>query len=372
MRLIWRAIILTELEYRQNIQLCKYYFSRYLQHQAWKTGLTEAIADDSTGIMRKRRRRSQFAHGSEESFPRPTFTPEHDIAMETRQTEETPNPLQTNIKTEETVSGAEKVADEPTLDWGQGLRVTEKAKETDDPWSQASKLDTDQFWGMASGHEGCLKAGTGSENKDNVDPWELDTKNTSASAWSVASGTDDGDDHEAVESSQNTNNDGALVIKTCEKSSRKDRSLSGDDKSPGDISTSNLSREKNLSVVQQEDKAASVTDTSVECKTVSSSNDITPTEGPVLKTNPANVLHEHSEKEHLPETLDPMCKSEDMNGELYVVHDTEGSEEEEEVTGGDAKKKRLKWIPTRKNDPFPLEECLHLTFEEVVLYFILA
>ena len=62
----------------------------------------------------------------------------------------------------------------------------------------------------------------------------------------------------------------------------------------------------------------------------------------------------------------PLCWPEDETGALYVVDDTDDSADEDEDGGGDVEaSKRLQWIPTRKQDPWPLKECLQLMPEEV-------
>ena len=62
--------------------------------------------------------------------------------------------------------------------------------------------------------------------------------------------------------------------------------------------------------------------------------------------------------------FDPRCESDDEDGSLLVVNDTdesdlETSSEFETMTSS------LKWTPAIKRDPYPVEETLWLTFEEV-------
>lgn len=58
--------------------------------------------------------------------------------------------------------------------------------------------------------------------------------------------------------------------------------------------------------------------------------------------------------------LDPHCISDDVDGDLYVIEDSDYSEDE-----GRAEKAKTKWRPVVKKDPAPIHEVLQLAFEEV-------
>ena len=60
--------------------------------------------------------------------------------------------------------------------------------------------------------------------------------------------------------------------------------------------------------------------------------------------------------------IDPRCESDHEDGGLLVVNDTDESELEENSSDVASK---LKWEPAVKRNPFPIQEKLCLTFEEV-------
>lgn len=63
--------------------------------------------------------------------------------------------------------------------------------------------------------------------------------------------------------------------------------------------------------------------------------------------------------------IDPLCKSDDTEGELFIVDDSDN--EGEVWKRRKLSRKKKKWRPVLKKDPFFVKENLHLSFEEVKL-----
>lgn len=61
--------------------------------------------------------------------------------------------------------------------------------------------------------------------------------------------------------------------------------------------------------------------------------------------------------------IDPLCKSDDTEGELFIVDDSDS--EGEVWKRRKLSRKKKKWRPVLKKDPFFVKENLHLSFEEV-------
>ena len=66
--------------------------------------------------------------------------------------------------------------------------------------------------------------------------------------------------------------------------------------------------------------------------------------------------------------LDSLCKSDDDEGDLFVVDDSDSDLE----LSKKRKVTRKKWRPVLKRDPFFVQENLHLSFEEVTKLFYLS
>ena len=66
--------------------------------------------------------------------------------------------------------------------------------------------------------------------------------------------------------------------------------------------------------------------------------------------------------------LDSLCKSDDEEGDLFVVDDSDSDLE----LSKKRKVTRKKWRPVLKRDPFFVQENLHLSFEEVTKLFYLS
>ena len=81
------------------------------------------------------------------------------------------------------------------------------------------------------------------------------------------------------------------------------------------------------------------------------------------QNDPRNIVSDPDDLDNDPKCeleLDPRCLSDEENGNLYVVEDSDYSDGEELAITS-----KTKWRPVIKKDPAPVKEVLQLTLEEV-------
>ena len=353
-------------------------YFRYLSHLAWKeqsvSGQAPPWEKRDLGKLKIKAKNKPFTHKSHEKLPTQTQadtesdvkdalvdrtqcketqrTPEADLPMEGQ----SGDALQTDIGW---VSPQKEATDWPN-----------PKEEESDPWAIEDQGDSSDFWGVGS-----TASTDGTYKKNSADFWGTsDDKDSKLQSSKTNNGYEDNkgsnhkqkptDTEEKSESRREDNTDKSRTYKGDLKSQTKPQSLpTGTTGSQQGLSNSASS----ALTAQQTDTVKAIPEerspnNQNEMPAPESHNILDPNATQPQPVSPSKQL-EAADPLPLSVTLDPQCQEEDAGGDLYVAEDSDDEQRDGEGSAGC--EEGTKWIPTQKLDPYPLQECLQLTFEEV-------
>ena len=307
-----------------KISLC----FRYLQHVAWKrdkegTG-TSSVETEGVEIRPLGSKRVKLDPVQPEDVPP---SPEMDTQEKGKD------------ESEEWPSQSEE-------DW---------AKE-EDPWGMTGTKEAEDFWGVSSSSDVWVTGSGGKDVASSTQPSDKlsaetiegdkkDTESSSRASETISSDTQHGS---SADSSAITKMDTDSAPKDISSKPSVEHKHSAE--SGGGTHTEKQKSESVVSGGVSQEKKPSGSE---------SPTPVCPLKAGVSTATSDSSSHGTDEAEPVAVEMDPLCKDDEDDAELYVVEDTDDSDCE---LPPEAEKP---WRPVRKQEPHKLKEHLLLTFEEV-------